>query len=164
VRRALPGALWFFVSAWWFLADAWLAHALGAWRIDLAVAFGVFACCAARASALPWLLACAGIARALALGGGACVHVLILGVPVAALFPLRRLPAPAWLVQLGIAALLALALPALSALAQRAGEAAPPPLPRPPLGLLLWSTATAPLAAAVLGRLPPLWFFRETAA
>ena len=161
MKVLLPAALWFFVSAWWFLADAWLAEVAGVWRVDLAVAFAVFAVFIARAGALPWLLLCAGLARALVLGGGPCVHMLMLGVPVAALVPLRRTAAPAFVVQALVAALLALALPGLSVLMQRFAEGAAPLQARPSFLGLLWTMGTAPLAAVVLGRLPPLWFFRE---
>ncbi len=164
MRQLLPAVLWFFVVAWWFLADAWLLQVAGPWRVDLAVALCVFAVFGARASALPWLLVCAGIGRALVYGGGPCVHLLLLGVPIAALFPLRRLAMPAWILHASVACILALALPAGSALAQRIAEGAPPLLGRPALGELLWTMCTAPLAAALLGRLPPLWFFREAAA
>jgi hypothetical protein len=160
VKRLLPAALWFFVSAWWFLADAWLAQALGAWRIDLTVALCVFATFTARAATLPWLVLCAGLARALTLGGAACAHILLLGIPVAVLFPLRGLPLPPSLLRSVVAGVVALVLVLLPrALPDSSGAAAAAAVP----GVLplLWTMATAPCAAAVLGRLPPLWFFRE---
>jgi hypothetical protein len=164
MSRWLPAVLWFFVSLWWFLADAWLARAAAGFAVDLGVAFCLFAALSARASALPWLVLCAALARALVCGGAACVHVLLLGVPIAALFPLRRAALPHWLVAILAAAILAAALPGLSALAQRLAEGAPPPLPRASWLSLLWTMGTAPIAAAVLGRLPPLWFFRAVSA
>lgn len=157
MRILLPGALWFFVSAWWFLADGWLAQHLGPWRLDLSVAFGVFAAFTARPAALPWLVLCAALARSLVWGGAPFAHVLLLGAPAAALFPLRRLRLPQGLLRATAAGVLALALAVLPALV-RGG---PPPLPVPAPLPLLWTMLTAPIAAALLSRVPPLWFFRE---
>lgn len=161
MTHALPAVLWFFVSAWWFLADGWLAWVMGAWRVDLVVAFCVFAALTARAAALPWLVLCAGLARALTVGGAAPVHVLLLGLPIACLFPLRQLDVPRGLRHVAAAAVVAVALPLLSAVIGPSGPAAHLPVAVPGVLTLLWTMATAPLAATVLGRLPPLWFFRE---
>lgn len=161
MKDLLAGLLWFFVAAWWFLAEAWLAALLGPWRIDLGAAFCVFAIFSARPAALPWLLACAGIGRTLALGGSAAVHVLLLGLPVLVLFPLRRFGrVPLRAVAAGA---VAVALPMLPQLLPRVGAQAPAPLPVPALGTLAWTMVVAPIAAGLLGRLPPLWFFREPA-
>lgn len=164
MKLVLPAALWFFVAAWWFLADAWLLARLGGLAVDLAAAFCVFAALQARAACLPWLVLCAGLARALILGGTACLHVVLLGLPIAALFPMRRLAVPAWLRYACVAGVAALALPGLASLAHRLLDGAPPPLPRPGWSALPWTMLTAPLAARLLGRLPPLWFYREVRA
>ncbi|MEZ5963492.1 MAG: hypothetical protein R3F56_06570 [Planctomycetota bacterium] len=156
----LPLVLWFFVAAWWFLADGWLAAAAGIYRPDLGVAFCLFAVFAARPGALPWLVSCAGLGRALVFGGAPALHVLQLGAPVALLFPLRRLALPPAFLHLAAAGLLAVLLPVLSWLLPAGGD----PLPHaalPSLPALLCGMVATPLAAALLGRLPPLWFFRE---
>lgn len=162
MKWALPLVLWFFVAAWWFLADGWLAATMGSYRPDLAVAFCLFAVFTARAPALPWLVLCAGLARGVVAGGAPALHVLLLGTPVALLFPLRRLELPAALVHAAAAAGLAVLLPLWSAVLPGGGD----PLPRqrlPGVLALLSTMGTAPLAAALLGRLPPLWFYREPA-
>jgi hypothetical protein len=95
-------------------------------------------------------------------GGGAAVHLLALGIPIAALFPLRRLAAHgvvAW--HVGGAGLLAVLLPRLAALVARLQESGPPPPPSPGLRAIAWSMVAVPLAALLLRRLPPIWFFRE---
>ena len=92
------------------------------------------------------------------------MHVLVLGVPIAALFPLRRLAMPGWLLRVGVAGIVALATPGMSVLAQHLAEDAPPWLARSTVAGVLWTMLTAPMAAALLGRLPPLWFFREAPA
>jgi hypothetical protein len=164
VKQALPAVLWFFVSAWWFLADLYLQQAMGAWRIDLTLVLCVFAASVARASVLPWLVVCAGIARALVLGGAAAVHVVLLGVPIALLFPVRRLPIPPWLGRAALAGVTAVLLPALTSGTQALAAGALPAAAMPSPVSVLWSMATVPLAAAWLGRLPPLWFYREATA
>ncbi len=161
MTRLLPAFLWLFVAVWLFLADAWLRIAWPGWPLDLVVAFSLFATFAARAAALPWLLCCAGIARAVCEGGTAPVHWLVLGLPIAVLFPLRRVAAPGWLLHALAAGLIAHLLPRLMALARRLSEVAPTPAAPPEWSESLWIMATAPVLAFVIGRLPPLWFFRE---
>lgn len=161
MRHVVAAGLWFFVSAWWFLADGWLAVAMGALRVDLAVAFCLFAAFVARPASLPWLVLCAGLARALTLGGAAAVHTLLLAVPICVLFPLRRLHLPPMLLHFVAAGVTALALPVLPLVLRGGAAGALPPLAVPGAVSLLWTMVTAPLAAAVLGRLPPLWFYRE---
>lgn len=160
MTRIVPAVLWLFVAVWLFWLEVYARAAWG-WSVETTVAFALFATFQARASALPWLLCCAGVARAVFDGGSAPAHWLLLGVPIAALFPLRRVALPGWLLQVLVAGLIAQLLPRLADLLLRFGEVAPSVGVAPGIVQSLWVMLTAPLLAFVIGRLPPLWFFRE---
>ena len=80
--------LWFFVALHLFLLDGWLAS-LTPWIPDLSLAVGLFCAIYARPAALPGLLLCAALPRSVLVEGSAAAHLLILGIPVAVLLPLR---------------------------------------------------------------------------
>ncbi len=158
----VPSLLWFLLAAWCFVADAWTQVHAGAWHVDLTVTLCLLGVFTVRAGMLPWFVFCAALGRAAVHGGAPAVHVLVVGIPIAALFPLRRLAGHgAFVWQMGGAALLAVLLPRLSILLQRLVETAPLALPVPGLRLVAWSMVATPLLALLLRRLPPLCFFRE---
>src|SRR5690606_11246979 len=99
-RRALrlPGSrgraamiawvLWFFAVLHLFLLEGWFAG----WTSlapDLSLAVALFCPLYARPDALPGLLLCAALSRSILAEGTAAQQLLILGVPVAVLLPLR---------------------------------------------------------------------------
>lgn len=155
-------ALWFFLALPLFLVDGWLvqmACPVPCLTFALCLFLGLFA----RPSALPGLLLCAALARSLLIGGDTAVHVLILGIPVAILVPLRSVfypQNPLW--QCAAAAFLALAVPKLTGLLGRVAETVPT---ASTVGWtqLLAAVVLVPIAALGLRRLPPLSLFREVA-
>ena len=158
----IPGVLWFLLAAWVFVVDAWVQVHAGVWRVDLTVTLCLLGVFVVRAGMLPWFLFCAALGRAAVHGGAPAVHALVLGIPIAALFPLRRLAVHGTIVwQIGGAALLSVLLPRLSLLMQRLVEAAPMAPPVPGLRELAWGMLATPVLALLLRRLPPFWFFRE---
>lgn len=162
MKWTLAAVLCFFAAAPWFLLDAWCASRLGAWRLDLTVVWLLFAALRARVAALPWLLACAAVGRSVAFGGTLWLHVLLLGIPLAVLVPARRLAATTsrGLWQVGAVVILSLTLPRLAGFLHRWTDAAELVLPG---SFLVGAIAVvlAPPAAALLARMPPLWFYAE---
>lgn len=80
--------LWFFLALHLFLLDGFLVG-VSHWFPDLSLVVGLFCVLYARPSALPGILICAALSRSVLLEGGAASHLLILGLPVAVLLPLR---------------------------------------------------------------------------
>jgi hypothetical protein len=106
--------LWFLVALPFFLLDGWLAAAVPR-APDLALALGLFCGLFARPAALPAILASAALARSVVAPGGLALHLLVLGIPVAVLVPVRLwLFRRRLLLQLAAAAFLAFAVPALA--------------------------------------------------
>lgn len=88
--------------------------------LDATVLHCLFLAFFADRRALAGLLLGAAMGRALVDEAGLCVHVLVLGVPVALLLPLRRwFFGQRWIWQATAAALLAIAVPRLSGLCGR---------------------------------------------
>lgn len=152
--------LWFFLALPLFMLDGWLAERVmpvPALTFAVCLYLGSFA----RLSALPGLLVCAALARSVLIGGDAAVHVLVLGLPIAALVPFRSVFYPqtlAWQASAGV--FLALVVPKVTGLLARVAEAAPTV---EPVGWtqLLVAAAAVPLATWVLRCTPPLLLFNE---
>lgn len=155
--------LWFFLALPLFMLDGFLTRSitpLPALTLALALFLGLHA----RATAVPGLLICAGLARAVLMQGDAAAHVLVLGVPVLVLVALRgALSSGHWLWQAAAAALLALCVPKLPALLARFGDAAPL-VSSVTGGQVLWAAVLVPFVAALLRWLPPLSSFTEASA
>jgi hypothetical protein len=151
---------WFFLVLPLFLLDGYLA---ARWLPlpCLTLALVLFLGLRARPGAVPGLLACAALARGLLMEGDAAGHLLVLGVPVAALIVARgavvlRHP----LVVAAVSAALAILVAKLPVLLARFGEAAPR-VASLNGGQILWAALLVPVAAALLRRLPPLSAFAE---
>ena len=156
-------AVWFFAALPLLLADAWLSRTL--WPVPvLTLGFCLFCALFARTGAVPGLLVCVALARSVLGGGDAAVHVLVLGMPIAVLLPLRVLfSASHTLWQCAAAGFLAFALPKLSGLFARVLDSLPPPAPLDGTQVL-WAVLLVPPASWLLQRLPPLAAFREAAS
>lgn len=114
----------------------------------------------ARSRTVAGLVLCAAAARAVVEDGGLALHVLALGVPVAALLPLRGLLYRRYAWQCAASAVLAVALARLGSLL---GEVLRQPAAGAPLqwGHVLWAVLLAPPLVAVLRRIPPFPAFQE---
>jgi hypothetical protein len=152
--------VWLALAPQWFLAAGWL-QAIGAPPIDVAAGLCLFCVLFAERSALPGLLLCAAMGRAVVEGGSLAVQVLVLGTPVALLLPLRSLLfRQRWLWQGLFAAVLALAIPRLDGFYGALFR-------QPGMGPVLdgfrvaWSVLLLPPLLWVLRRLPPFRQFRE---
>ena len=107
---------------WWFVLapPTFLVAGLGSDAgvpIDATVLHCLFLAFFADRRALAGLLLGAAMGRALVDEAGLCVHILVIGVPVALLLPLRRwFFGQRWIWQATTAALLALMVPRLAGL------------------------------------------------
>ena len=80
--------LWFFGSLPLFVLDGWFVHAVApvpAFTLATCLYCGLYA----RLGTVPGLLLCAALARSVLIPGDAALHLLVLGLPVAALLPTR---------------------------------------------------------------------------
>lgn len=159
----IPWLLWFFLSLHLFLLDGLLAARLPSCP-DLALCVALFCALHARPQLLAGILFCAALSRSVLMEGGLCSHLLLLGIPVALLLPLRGLFAPNSLVWPSVAAgFLAFALPRLAGLLHRVTQEALSP--GMPSGVqILLAMVLVPLFTALLRRLPPLRLFEEERA
>lgn len=159
----IPWLLWFFLSLHLFLLDGFLAARLPACP-DLALCVALFCALHARTQLLAGVLFCAALSRSVLMEGGLCAHLLLLGIPVAVLLPLRGLFAAHSLLWPSVAAgFLAFALPRLAGLLHRITDEVL--TTAPPTGLqILLSMVLVPLVTALLRRLPPLRMFEEEGA
>lgn len=146
---------------WWFLlaphAGSLLGHA-AAWgmpRLEAGVLFGVFAALFVPARAVPGVVLAGAMARALGDGGRLPLHVLALGVPLAAWLPLcgRWAGRAVWW-QAVSAAYFAAMLPVLDA-ALADWFHAPRACGAVSLADAVWAALLAPLCLWVLQHLPP---------
>lgn len=154
---------------WWFLL-APQAHLLaGAWRdlglpaFDMAAVWCLYLAFFAERGATPWLLLGSAIGRALVDEASLPVQVLLLGVPVAVLLPLRAWffgRRWVWLACAGAAC--AAVLPRLAGWFG-AWFGQPSASAQPDLGAVLWTAVLAPPLLAVLRRLPPCRGFEDAA-
>ena len=155
MTRLVLWLLWFFVALHVFLLDGVLAD-WGTLRIDMTVALCLFMGFHARPISVPGLLLCAAIGRSIVQGGGAAHHVLVMGLPIAAMFPVRYLlPPRSLLFQCVAAGGLAIIVPRVTSFLHRLLDAVPLAA-APTVGVVLWAMLVVPFAVAVLRRLPPL--------
>lgn len=152
--------LWFFLAPLWFLADG----ALLGWspvRLDLSVALCLVIGLFVRTSAVPGLLLCTALGRALLQEGDVALHYLAMGLPIAVLLPVRAaFFERSVLVQSAGAVFLALTVPRVTTFFAELSQQPIDPLPVGFGGVLI-AAVSAPLIAAGLRRLPPLSLFVE---
>jgi hypothetical protein len=130
---------------------------------DCAVLLCLFLALFAQGGALPGLLLGAAMGRALVDEAMLPVQLLVLGIPVAVLLPLRSLLfGQRWVFQCAAAALCALAVPRLSGLC---GQWFDQPSAAAVVdgARVAWTALLAPPVLALLRRLPPLRAFAEVA-
>lgn len=151
----------------WFLLVPPSFLLAGLWRdaglppLDVAVLLCLFLAFFAEQRALPWLLLGAAAGRTIADGASLWVQILVLGVPVAVLLPLRAMFfGQRWLWQATAAALCAIALPHLDGLGGRWFGPPAASLPRDGWHVVASALLLPPLLALVR-RLPPLAAFGE---
>lgn len=156
----LPWLLWFFIALHLFLLDG-LLSGLGVPLPDLAVVFCLYAALFARSTALPGLLCCAALGRSVFVAGGLGAQLLVLGIPIALLLPLRLVFFRRNLLwQAVVAGFIAWSLPHLELFVLRfTPDAGVTPAAAEPLAAML----LAPPAVWLLARLPPLPWFTERA-
>ena len=152
--------LWFFVALHVFLLDGFLAG-LSDLIPDLALSVALFCALYARPTALPGLLLCAAVSRSVLAEGSAALHLLILGMPVAVLLPLRVLFVKGAVLWPCIASgFLAFFMPRVAGLLHRVtgdGVAA-----RPLDGLEIFvAMCVVPLFTWLLRSVPPLSLFQD---
>ncbi|MHC5066588.1 MAG: hypothetical protein ACYTG5_21740 [Planctomycetota bacterium] len=152
--------LWFFLAPALLLLEGVLSSGCAA-AVDLSLVFCLLFVIYARTSCLPGLLFCTALARSLLVEGSLAAHFLALGLPVAALLPLRGFfyrRSPFW--QCAAAAFLAFVVPRLSLFFSDLGGSIPASAAGT-LPSLLWSTLLVPPVAFLFSALPPLKSFRE---
>ena len=151
---------WFLLVPQGFLLVGFLQD-LGLPPLNMAVLSCLYLSWFAQRSALPFLLLGVAIGRTLVDEATLPVHILVIGIPVALLLPLRSLfVAQRWLWQAVAAALLAVAVPKLAGLFGRVFD-------QPSLSSVLngwqvvWSALLLPPLLTVLRFLPPFAGFTE---
>ncbi|MBL8733757.1 MAG: hypothetical protein JNN13_15405 [Planctomycetes bacterium] len=154
---------------WWFLLAPQGFLLAGVWRdaglppIDMAVLACLFLALVADRRALPWLLLGVALGRAMVDEASLPVQILVLGVPVALLLPLRGLAfRQPWLLQAFGAVLAAIAVPKLTGLC---GQWFQQPSSSAHLdGLtIVWAVLLLPPLLWLVQRLPPCRAFVEVA-
>jgi hypothetical protein len=152
--------LWYLLAPQAFLVLA-MADSLGSPALDGGVLIGLFLVVHAEVAALPWLLLGAAMGRAVVDEASLATQILVLGVPVALLLPLRAvLESRRWVWQMAIAAVLALVLPELAALLARwTGNTLQVATASPWAPLV--AACYAPLLLGLLRWLPPFQAFEE---
>ncbi len=152
--------LWFFLAPALLLLEGALSGACAP-AVDLSLVFCLLFVIYSRTSCIPGLLFCTAMARSLLLDGSLATHFLALGLPVAALLPLRSFffrRSPFW--QCAAAAFLAFVVPRLALFfADLSGSLPSTLLSSSPS--ILWSTLLVPPIAFLFSVLPPLKSFRE---
>jgi len=154
--------LWYLLAPQSFLVLA-MVESLGLPTLDGGVLVGLFLVVFAELPALPWLLLGAAMGRAVVDEASLATQILVIGLPVAVLLPLRTvLESRRWIWQMAIAAVIAWVLPELAAFLVRwTGHglhvaAASPWAP-------VVAACYAPLLLAMLRWLPPFQAFEERA-
>ncbi len=152
--------LWCLLAPQWILLDGLLAQWLP-FRLDLGAVLALVLALDCRPGSTAALLAWVALARGVLQDGDAALHFLALGLPVAALLPLRAvLDERFWPVRAAVTGLFVVAVPRLTVVfAELSGQSAAPL--RPGLAGVLATMLCAPFLAAVLRRLPPLGSFAE---
>jgi hypothetical protein len=151
---------WYLLVPQGFLLAGFLSD-LGLPALDMAVLACLFLAWFADRAALPFLLLGVAAGRTLVDEASLPVHLLVVGIPVAVLLPLRALfVAQRWLWQAFAAALCAIAVPKLAGLCGRLFD-------QPSASALLsgwnvvWSALLLPPLLSLLRRLPPFRAFVE---
>lgn len=153
---------WFLVVPQMFLLVGYLQD-LGLPRVDMGVLSALFLAWFAQVRALPVLLLGVAIGGALVDDASLPVHILVLGVPVALLLPLRAFfVAQRWLWQATAAATLAFVIPRLYGLCGRLFDQ-----PSAAATFDGWSVAWAalllPLLLSIARAAPPFRSFLDAA-
>jgi len=152
--------LWFFLALHLFLLDGWLAG-LTDLVPDLSSAVALFWALYARPMALPGLLLCAALSRSVLIPGSAALHLLILGVPVAVLLPLRGVFSRGSVLWPCLASgFLAFVLPRLSGLLFRLTGDGGPALSMTGFEIFV-AMCVIPVFTFALRKVPPLSLFQE---
>jgi hypothetical protein len=153
--------LWFLVLPQTFLLAGWWRDA-GLPPLDIAVLLCLFLAFFADRASLPWLLLGAALGRAMVDEASLPVQILVLGVPTAALLPLRSLFfGQHWLWQAVAAAVCAVAVPRLAGLCGRLFDQ--PSASAQLDGLaVMWAALLLPPMLAILRRLPPFRAFEAS--
>lgn len=162
----LGWVLWLFVALHLFLLDGALKQLLvlpGGLELapDMTVCLALFLGLFARHRALPGLLFCAALSRSVFLPGQVFWHILVLGLPVAMLLPLRVVfsaRSPLW--QCAAAGFLAYLLPRLGGVLFRlTGQGDAPPHTH--AAEVFVAMCLVPLMTWALRAVPPLSLFEE---
>jgi hypothetical protein len=157
VRRWL---FWYLLAPQFFLL-AGLWRDLGLPPLDVGVLLCMFLAIFADRRALPWLLLGAAAGRAIVDEAGLPVQLLVLGIPVAVLLPLRSLFfGQRWAWQAGAAAVCSIAIPKLAGLFGRVFDQ-PSQSATLDLVSIVWAALLLPPLLSVLRWLPPLAAFEE---
>lgn len=151
---------WFLLVPQGFLLVGFLRD-LGLPQVDMAALAALYLAWFAQVRALPLLLVGVAIGRALVEQATLPVHLLVIGVPVAVLLPLRTMFfAQRWLWQAFAAALLAVLVPTLSSLCGRMFDQ-PGSAAAPDVWALLWAALLLPPLLLLVRLLPPFRAFTE---
>lgn len=152
--------MWFLLAPQFFLLG-------GLWRdaglppLDVGVLLCLYLAVFADRGALPWLLLGAAIGRALVDEAGLAVQILVLGIPVGLLLPLRGLfHGQRWAWQAAAAVLCAVAIPKLAGLCGRVFTQ-PSQSASSDLVSVVWAALLVPPLLSLLRWLPPLSLFEE---
>ncbi len=152
--------LWFFMALHLFLLTGWLStwHPM---MPDFGLALSLYLALFARSSALPGLLFCAALSRSVLMEGNLSMHILVLGIPIAVLLPMRRVfSGRSGLWQCLVAGFLAISQPRLSAWLFQLTDQGVLGEGVTALDIVL-AMCMLPLAAWGLRSLPPLSLFQE---
>ena len=153
---------WFGVVPQLFLLAGYL-HDLGLPPVDVSVFGALFLAWFAQVRALPMLLLALAIGRSLVDQASLPVHLLVIGVPIAVLLPLRSLfVAQHWLWQVMAASVLAVAIPKLSGLCARIFDQ-PAPVASLDPWQVFWAASLLPPLLWGARTLPPFRAFTEDA-
>jgi hypothetical protein len=152
--------LWFFLALHLFLLDGLLSG----WSEsipELSLAVALFCALYARPEALPGLLLCAALSRAVLLEDSAAAHLLILGIPVAVLLPMRGVFSRGSVLWPCLAAgFLAFVMPRVGGLLFRLTGDGAPGVPLTGFEIFL-AMCLVPVATLLLRLVPPLSLFEE---
>lgn len=152
--------LWFLIAPQFFLLSG-LWRDLGLPPLDVGVLLCMFLAMFAERGALPWLLLGAAAGRSIVDEAGLPVQLLVLGIPVAVLLPLRSwFFGQRWAWQAGAAALCAIAIPKLAGLFGRVFQQ-PSQSATLDLVSVVWAALLLPPLLSLLRWLPPLAAFEE---
>ena len=153
--------LWFFLALHLFLLDGFLTG-LWEWLPDFSLVIGLFCVLYARSSALPGILICAALSRSVLLEGSAASHLLVLGLPVAVLLPLRVVFSKGSVLWQCLAAgFLAFMAPRLTGLLFRITGDGVPGLDVSSLDIFL-AMCLVPVFTRLLRSIPPLSMLQES--